>query len=333
MEKLIQCKNITVEFDVMHKGKNKVLKAVENVSLDIYKGEVLGIIGESGSGKSTLSSAILRLIREPGRISQGEVVYLNGENLLAISEKEFNKYRWKEVAAVFQAAQNALNPVITIKEHFKETYLAHKPNTKEEEILNKAKELLGFVRLEEKVLSSYPFELSGGMKQRVLIALSLLLDPKLIILDEPTTALDVITQWYILEILRKINKERGVAIVFLTHDISIIGSMVDRIAVMYAGEIVEIGDVMKVYKTPKHPYTKALLGAIPSLQDDISTRKSIKGAPVNMLDLKNECRFANRCVYAKKVGCNGLYENANALLKVSDNHFSKCGYWRDLDDE
>ncbi|MBB6622099.1 ABC transporter ATP-binding protein [Clostridium gasigenes] len=330
MEKLLECKNITVEFDVKYFNEDKILKAVDNVNLDIYKGEMLGIIGESGSGKSTLASAILNLVREPGRISTGEVVYFNGVNLLSLSENEYNKYRWKDISTVFQAAQNALNPIITIKEHFVETYITHVHKVSNEVMMKRIKELLDFVRLDEKVLDSYPFELSGGMKQRVLIALSLLLEPKLIILDEPTTALDVITQWYILEILRKINKEKGISIVFLTHDISIIGSMVDRIAVMYAGELVEVGDVLEVYETPKHPYTKALLYAIPSLHDDITTRKSIKGAPINMLDLKNECRFKSRCIYMNKVGCSGTDENSKELIRINDNHYSRCKYWEEI---
>lgn len=327
MEKLLECKNITVEFDVKYFNEDRILKAAENITLDIYKGEMLGIIGESGSGKSTLASAILNLVREPGRISSGEVVYFNGTNLLSLSEKEYNKYRWKDISTVFQAAQNALNPISTIKEHFIETYTTHVDNVSNEKMMKRIKELLDFVRLDEKVLGAYPFELSGGMKQRVLIALSLLLEPKLIILDEPTTALDVITQWYILEILRRINKEQGISIVFLTHDISIIGSMVDRIAVMYAGELVEVGDVLEVYETPRHPYTKALLAAIPSLYDDVTTRKSIKGAPINMLDLKGECRFKNRCIYREKVGCNGKEENSKELIKINENHYTRCKYW------
>jgi len=321
---------MTVEYEVRNHDENKVLKAVEDVSLTIYKGEMLGIIGESGSGKSTLASAVLNLIREPGRISEGTVTYFNGVNLLALSEKEYRQYRWKDIATVFQAAQNALNPIATVQDHFVETYLAHFPKTPEDQILERVKELLQFVRLDESVLASFAFELSGGMKQRVLIALSLLLEPKLIILDEPTTALDVITQWYILEILRKINQEKQIAIVFLTHDISIIGSMVDRIAVMYAGQFVEVGAVLDVYEQPKHPYTKALLSAIPSLFDEVTTRRSIKGSPVNMLDLKGECRFKSRCSLMKKVGCNGKEENSDALLETNKNHYSRCAYWREL---
>ncbi|VYU11269.1 ATP-binding cassette domain-containing protein [Clostridium paraputrificum] len=330
MEKLLDCKNITVEFDVKHFNGSKVLKAVDNVTLNINKGEILGIIGESGSGKSTLASAILNLIREPGRISSGEVIYFNGVNLLELSENEYNKYRWKDISTVFQAAQNALNPISTIKEHFLETYKAHVDNVSNEVMIGRIKEFLEFVRLDEKVLNSYPFELSGGMKQRVLIALSLLLEPKLIILDEPTTALDVITQWYILEILRKINKEKGISIVFLTHDISIIGSMVDRIAVMYAGQLVEVGNILEVYETPKHPYTKALLATIPSLEDDVTTREAIKGAPINMLDLKDECRFKNRCTHRERVGCNGKDENSKELIRINDNHYSRCKYWGEI---
>ncbi|MBE6054810.1 MAG: ABC transporter ATP-binding protein, partial [Clostridium sartagoforme] len=274
MKPLIEIKNLTIEFFL----KNGNLKACDNISFTIYKNEVVGIIGESGSGKSTLASGILNLVQAPGKITSGEVYYYDDEdnkiNLLNLSVNEFNQYRWKEIATVFQAAQNALNPVLKIKEHFIETVLAHSPNEKEEDILKKAEEVLKHVRLDKSVLEYYPHQLSGGMKQRVLIALSLILDPKVILLDEPTTALDVITQWYILDILKDIHKRLGVTLIFLTHDISVISGVIDRIAVMYAGELVEYGEVDDVFQDPSHPYTKGLLNAIPTLRDDVTKRKA-----------------------------------------------------------
>ncbi|WP_317913842.1 ABC transporter ATP-binding protein [Carnobacterium maltaromaticum] len=332
MDKIISVKDLTISFNLKQGKQIRTLKAVDQVSLDIQRGEMLGIIGESGSGKSTLAFGILNLVEAPGRITSGEVHFINGTSqqpsidLLKIDTKNQNKYRWEEIATVFQAAQSALNPIITVWEHFYETWQAHR-DAKElavEQVRQKVEELVHYVRLDVAVLEMYPFELSGGMKQRVLIALSLLLDPSVIILDEPTTALDVITQWYILEILKKINREKGITIIFLTHDISIISSMVDRIVVMYAGQIVEIGKTIDVYKNPSHPYTKALLEAIPTLTDDISTRKAIKGNTVNMLELDGTCRFKNRCIKTELVGCDGGSDKCQELFTVEASHEARC---------
>ncbi|OTN75482.1 hypothetical protein A5886_000552 [Enterococcus sp. 8G7_MSG3316] len=334
MDKIIEANHMTVCFN-LKKGKElRPLKAIEDVSIAIERGEILGIIGESGSGKSTLAFAILNLIDTPGEIIDGEVCYIDGEkkqvDLLTLSLKDEMAYRWQEVATVFQAAQSALNPIITVEEHFIETYAAHVKEWQKDQLLAHITELIEYVRLDKSVLKMYPFELSGGMKQRVLIALSLLLDPKVIILDEPTTALDVITQWYILEILRKINREKGITIIFLTHDISIVSSMVDRIAVMYAGQIVEIGPVGEVAQYPGHPYTQALLEAIPNLEDSIETRQSIRGATFNMLEADGTCRFKSRCSLARKINCEGLSSQCNQLFSVSNNHFARCAHANEM---
>lgn len=331
MDKIIEAKDITVSFNLKKNKQVVKMRAVDDVSLTIRKGEMLGIIGESGSGKSTLAFALLNLIESPGEISSGEVLYFNNDqdsvNLLSLSPQEENKYRWKEIATVFQAAQSALNPTITVEEHFKDTWEAHEgTNGDLKGFGEKVERLIQYVRLEKNVLKMYPFELSGGMKQRVLIALSLLLDPKVIILDEPTTALDVITQWYILDILKRINQEKKITIIFLTHDISIVSSMVDRIVVMYAGQIVEIGNVKEVVEHPGHPYTQALLKAIPTLDDRLETRKSIKGSTYNMLEADGTCRFKNRCALAEIVGCDGAKDKCDRLFEMSGDHAARCRY-------
>ncbi|WP_300350815.1 ABC transporter ATP-binding protein [Clostridium sp.] len=330
MEPILKVKDISVDFETK-RGK---LRAVDNVSLDIYKGEIIGVIGESGSGKSTLASAILNLVTSPGKISSGKVAYIAGEGketfLNELSSEELNKYRWTNIATVFQAAQNALNPVLKIKEHVLETVLAHEPNRNYDEIINKAKEVFKYVRLDEKVLDCYPHQLSGGMKQRTIIALSLLLDPEVIILDEPTTALDVITQWYIIDILRKIHTEFGVTMIFLTHDVSIIASVVDRIVVMYAGQVVEYGDVYTIFSKPSHPYTYGIINAIPSLFDEVKTRKAIPGAPPNLIGISKDCRFGERCMFKVKGKCMGTYGNSNKLIEVEKGQFSRCSMWKEV---
>lgn len=322
--KILQLKNITVEF----KLRNGVLKAVDNASIDVYEGEILGIVGESGSGKSTLASTILNIVSTPGRISSGEVIY-RGVDVLKMSDEELRCYRWQNVSMVFQAAQNSMNPVLKIKEQILETVFAHK-DISEREVMDKARKLLEYVRLDaEQVLNSYPHQLSGGMKQRTIIAMSLLLDPDIIILDEPTTALDVITQAYIMDILKTIHRDLGITMIFLTHDVSIIGKVADRIAVMYASNVVEIGSVEDAFYRSKHPYTNGLIHAAPSLIDDITCRRAIPGMPPNMMALPSGCRFNPRCSLCGKKMCTGMTQGE--LKEVTPGHFTTCVEWERIE--
>lgn len=331
MEPILEIKNLSIDFKV----RRGILRACDNISMSIYRGDIVGIIGESGSGKSTMASGILKTIKSPGCISDGEIIYHTPEgdkvDLLKLTEKEYSKYRWVNITTVFQAAQNVLNPSLKIKEHFLETAWAHKSKMSDKEILEKSKNLLKDVRLEERVLESYPYQLSGGMKQRTIIALSLLLEPDILILDEPTTALDVITQWYIIDILRKIHEERNITMIFMTHDVSIIGSIVDRLAVMYAGQLVEYGKVKDVFFNPTHPYTYGLMHAIPSLKDDLSKRVAIPGYPPNMLELPNICRFAPRCFVYRSGGCEGIKEKTDQMYLAKEEQFTRCYKWEILD--
>ena len=330
MEPILEIKNLCIDFQT----NGGAIRACDNVTIDFYRGDIIGIIGESGSGKSTLAAGILKTIREPGKISSGEILYhtKSGEviNLLSLSEKEYSKYRWCNITTVFQAAQNVLNPTLKIKDHFIETAFAHNEDNKytKKKILDKAALLLSQVRLEERVLDCYPYQLSGGMKQRTVIALSLLLEPDFLILDEPTTALDVITQWYIIDILRKVHKETGITMIFLTHDVSIIGSVVDRIGVMYCGQVVEYGNVMDVFKKPAHPYTFGLMNAIPSLRDDITTRKAIPGYPPNLLNLPKGCRFGPRCFLCEEGRCKAEDITVDKMIDIGEGQLTLCPAWK-----
>jgi len=279
------------------------VKAVNKVSLNVYKGEVLGIVGESGCGKSTLAYSILRLVPPPGRIVGGRIIYYGWnppKDITSIPEREIRKYRWREVSLIAQAAQSTLNPIMRIGEHFIDTAFAHGEKNKER-IIETAKKLLNYVMLDEGILDRYPHELSGGMKQRVIIALSLLLNPKLLILDEPTSALDLITQKCILNMLNRLKQELNLTMIFITHDLSILAEIATRIAVMYAGKIVEIAPVDNIFYDPKHPYTIGLINAIPSIVGDVHKVKSIPGIVPDLISPPPGCLFANRCPYASDI--------------------------------
>lgn len=332
MQPILEIRNLCIDF----KTNNGPLRACDSVSMTIYRGDIVGLIGESGSGKSTMASGILKTIKAPGKIAEGEIIYHTKDgkqvDLLKLSEAEYAKHRWTNITTVFQAAQNVLNPSLKIKEHFLETAWAHHTDMTDAQIIEKAKSLLADVRLEERVLDCYPHQLSGGMKQRTIIALSLLLEPDVLILDEPTTALDVITQWYIISILKKLHEKMGLTMIFLTHDVSIIGSIVDRIGVMYAGQLVEYGKVQDVFFHPTHPYTYGLMHAIPSLKDDVSKRRAIPGYPPNLLQLPNICRFKPRCQLALEGHCEGIKEKTDCMYDAKDQQLSRCYMWEKVNE-
>ena len=293
MTSLLSVKDLAVEFDL---GKG-ALRAVNGASLDVQQGEIMAIVGESGSGKTTLAFSIFNLVPPPGKIVGGEI-FFDGKEVLSLNPEELRKYRWKEVAMVFQAAQNVMNPVARIADQMIDTAQAH-GKTSKGEVIEHASELLKMVRLEpSQVLHSYPHELSGGMRQRVIIALGLLLDPRMLILDEPTTALDVVTQAYILDILTDIRDKLGLTMILLTHDMSIVAKVADRVGVMYAGRIMEVGKVEEIFYDARHPYTMGLIRAAPSLIGDIGDKKAIPGSPPDLLNPPAGCPFHPRCAYA-----------------------------------
>nr|WP_246580976.1 dipeptide/oligopeptide/nickel ABC transporter permease/ATP-binding protein [Deinococcus aestuarii] len=269
------------------------VRAVRDVSLDVKRGEFVGLAGESGCGKSTLAFAATRLLDPPGAVFGGEAV-LDGKDLLALSPEELRRVRWKDYSLVFQASMNILNPVIKIREQVYDAMQAHGVKDKGK-LEARAKELFRLVGIRESYLDAYPHQLSGGMKQRVVIAIALALEPKLVVMDEPTTALDVVVQRQILQEIDEVRRELGIAIIFITHDLSLLVEMSDRIAIMYAGEIVEEAPAADIYRQPKHPYTRRLMTAFPPLSGERERREGIPGRPPPLNLELTGCPFYDRC--------------------------------------
>lgn len=288
---ILEVKDLCVDF-FLPAG---VLRAVNHLNFNLPANRITGLVGESGSGKTTLTSAILRTVSNPGKITQGSILF-EDKDILKLTDKELKEFRWKETAMVFQAAQNCLNPSMTIKEQFIETYLAHKKDLRPNEITALSAKFLKDVRLDpERVLKSYPHEMSGGMKQRVMIAFARILEPAVLLLDEPTTALDVITQDYIFNILLGIHESTKMTMLLSTHDIAVVAKTCDYMAVMYGGTIVEMGDIYEMFEFPGHPYTKMLIQAAPSLTGDLKERVAIPGTPPDLVEKRKGCIFGKRC--------------------------------------
>lgn len=290
----LKVENLQVHYLTDH-GK---IRAVDDVSFEINDNESIGIVGESGSGKSTLGAALIRSVSPPGRILEGGI-FLEGTNLLELSDDCFNsQIRWKKIAVVFQGAMNSLDPVYRISEQMQELMRENKVKGKCDQLIDTA---LKDVGLDSWVANRYPHELSGGMKQRVVIAMALLLQPRILIADEPTTALDVLVQAQIMNLLKKLKAEKQMNIIMITHDISLISEIADRIGIMYAGQLVEFSSSYELLTNPKHPYTQALIQAIPRIHADSIRINSIKGNPPNMASPPSGCRFYERCPQAMNV--------------------------------
>lgn len=281
------------ELCVDYVSPNGIARAVNNVSLEIHSGETLGLAGESGCGKSTLAFAISRLHKMPALISEGEI-WFNGQDVLRMGEEQLRKFRWNEVSIVFQSAMNSLNPVISIGEQMSDVLLAHR-TLSPAQALERAAELLQVVGIHSSRLSSFPHQLSGGMRQRVVIAIALALNPKLIVMDEPTTALDVVVEREIMDELYELKEQFGFSVLFISHDLSLMGEISDRIGVMYAGKLVELGTADQIMNTPTHPYTQGLLASFPTIHGPKVRLTGIPGSPVNLLELPNGCAFQSRC--------------------------------------
>ncbi len=287
------------ELYLYYRVRAGLVKAVDGVFLDLYGNESLSVIGESGSGKSSLARALLRLLPKNVHRFEGNI-YIDGEDVMKLSDDEFNsRIRWNKVSIVPQASMNALNPVIKIGEQLAEPLIIHK-NMSKNEALDKAKEMLKFVGISQEFIDRYPFELSGGMKQRVVIAMALITQPSIVILDEPTSALDVLTQANIMNLLKKIKTDRKISYVFITHDIALSSEISDKVAVMYAGQIVEYSYAEKFYREPQHPYSQLLLSSVPTLREDRNVR-FIPGEPPSLLNPPPGCRFHPRCPYAMDI--------------------------------
>jgi peptide/nickel transport system ATP-binding protein len=320
MDKILEVKNLRLYY---HTSKG-VVKALDNVSFDLHKGETLGLVGESGCGKTTTGVALLRMPSPPGRIEEGSQIILDGRDIMGLSEKQLRKdVRWEEVAMVFQGAMNCLTPVYTIGDQMLETLQEHRDMDKVQanELI---KEYLNLVGLPPEVMGRYPHELSGGMKQRIVVATALFLKPKVVILDEPTTALDVIVQAQIINLLKKLKKTFDLSFIFITHDLALEAEVSDRICVMYAGKIAELGTNAQIYgkQGPMHPYTEKLLQATPLLKKKVEALSFIPGAPPDLIDPPKGCRFHPRC--------HKVFEKCKTeeppLLEIEPGHMVAC--WR-----
>ena len=287
---LVEVRDLTVDYV----GDNGIARAVNGISFDLKPGEAFGLAGESGCGKSTVAFALARLTRLPGLVSGGSIRFA-GEDVLALSGERLRRFRWSEVSFVFQSAMSALNPVTRISEQIDDAITAHRPNASVAERRARAAELLDMVGISPKRLDDYPHQFSGGMRQRICIAMALALEPKLIIMDEPTTALDVVVQRDIIEQVCELKNRFGFSILFITHDLGLMIEFCDRIGVMYAGELVEVAPASAILTSPQHPYTRALGRAFPALTGDRGRLEGIAGAPPSLMALPEGCRFNPRC--------------------------------------
>ena len=287
---LLEVKNLSMHYDTLEGN----VDAVKNISFSVNSGESFGIVGESGCGKTSVAMTLLQLQPENSVITQGSIK-LDGKELIGLSENDLRKVRWDSISIVFQGAMNAWNPVIKIGEQIREAMREHYPENSKQENINKIIELFSMVGLDESITDRYPHELSGGMKQRAVIALALSCDPKVIIADEPTTALDVVIQDQILNEIKKVQDLLGLSLIYISHDIAVIAEMTDKIAVMYAGSIVEIGPTKDVFKTPKHSYTRALLDSTPSIRGEKKKLRSLDGEPPSLIGDIKGCTFSPRC--------------------------------------
>lgn len=309
-------------------SRRGAVQALRGVSLDLHAGEVLALIGESGCGKSTLALALTRMLPGSARITGGSVVYRDEAgadvDLLGMDAEGLRRFRWKECAIVLQSALNAFNPVLRVRDHFLDTARAH-GLTDRAEVLGRTRRLLEMVQLEaSRVIGAYSHELSGGMRQRVLLALALLFSPRILILDEPTTALDILTQRAILDLLRRLQRSLGFSLVFISHDLAIAAELADRMATMYAGRVVEIASVEDAFYRPAHPYTAGLIRAVPTLAGDARELASIPGSPPDLVELPPGCKFHPRCPLADE-RCRA---EDPADERVGDGHLVACFHWQ-----
>ncbi|MCZ8516241.1 ABC transporter ATP-binding protein [Paenibacillus filicis] len=315
---LLEVKNLQTHF----KTDGGVVASVNGVSFTVSKGETLAIVGESGCGKSVTSLSIMRLVAPPGKVVGGEIL-LEGENLLGKSDKEMRKLRGNKISMIFQEPMTSLNPVFTIGNQLGEVFLNHQDVDKKQARAKSIAMLdsVGIPRA-DKIVDYYPHQLSGGMRQRVMIAMALACNPSLLIADEPTTALDVTIQAQILELLKSLSKQRDTGVVLITHDLGVVAEMADRVVVMYAGEVVEEAGVFDLFASPKHPYTKGLLGSLPKIDEQCEELDSIYGSVPNPLQMPSGCTFHPRCPIATEQ----CKSKKPPLEPVTAQHWARCFY-------
>ena len=315
MAELLDIRNLSVAFDT-DSGK---VYAVNNLSLKIGRKETLGLVGETGAGKTTTALAVMKLIQSPpGKITSGEII-LEGQDLMRVPEKDMFNIRGNKISMIFQDPMTSLNPVMTVGEQISEVIELHQKLSKDE-LRKKTEEMLEVVGIRKERINDYPHQFSGGMKQRVVIAMALACNPELIIADEPTTALDVTIQAQVLELMKNLKEKYDTSMILITHDLGVVAEICDYVSVIYAGSIVEYASVKDMYETPGHPYTKGLFNSIPSLDEDVESLTTIKGNPPDPSALSSGCRFHPRCDK-----CMEICKHTNPeFQEVSPGHFIAC---------
>lgn len=317
---------------ISYKTRRGSVQAVRGVTVDLLPGESLALIGESGSGKTTLGLAIVRLLADTAKVEPGQIIYRrNGRevDVLKLKANDLRAFRWQDCAMVFQSALNAFNPVLRVWDQVLDTARAHGWHDRQA-VRERFLDLLKFVQLDpNRVISAYPHELSGGMRQRTLLAMSLLLDPQILILDEPTTALDILTQRTIIHLLRRLKEEQNFTMIFISHDLAIAAELADRVATMYAGRMVELGKTEDIFYRPRHPYTLGLIRAVPTVTGGFEELSSIPGSPPDLIHLPSGCKFHPRCPFAT----DKCKQQEPELQTVGDQHEAACWHWQEVEKE
>jgi len=323
------------DLSIVYKARRGQVQAVRNISFDVERGEAVALIGESGSGKTTVGLGLMHLLPGTAKVLGGNATYRRHSNgsagpeieVLSLKGDNLRQFRWHECAMVFQSALNALNPVLRVSEHFIDTAKAHgylSGYRQTAALKQRSLQLLSMVRLDgERVWLSFPHELSGGMRQRVLIALALLLEPQLLILDEPTTALDILTQRNIMDVLKELRQRLGFAMLFISHDLALAAELADRVATVYAGRIIEIGDVRTIFRNPHHPYTIGLIKAVPTLRSERAALISVPGSPPDLIELPTGCKFHPRCPLSDE----RCRREDPELTELESGHKVACWHW------
>ena len=308
------------DLSIIYSTEDGVVRALNKANLQLHKGESLGLVGETGAGKTTLARGIMRLIpNPPGKITNGEIIY-EGKDLLKLKDKEMRQLRGRKISMIFQDPMTSLNPVMTAGDQIREVILTHDPGLSKKEGRKMAEDMLEMVGINASRYDDYPHQFSGGMKQRVVIAIALACNPTLLIADEPTTALDVTIQAQVLEMIHDLKEKNNTAMLLITHDLGVVAQNCDRVAIIYAGEIVEYGTLRQVYKNILHPYTEGLFGSVPSLDTTSKRLNAIDGMMPDPTQLPKGCKFADRCKFSEK----RCLENEPELIERADGHKVRC---------
>lgn len=313
--KILEVKDLSVEF----KSDDSIVRAVNGVSISIEEGETLGLVGETGAGKTTIARAILGIVPKPqGKVTQGEILF-DGENILELPEREMRKLRGNKIAMIFQDPMTALNPIERVGDQIEEAIKLHN-DIANADAVERAMQMLEMVGITRERYFEFPHQFSGGMKQRVVIAMALACNPKLLLADEPTTALDVTIQAQVLKMMSELKENLNTAVLMITHDLGVVASICQKVAVIYAGEIVEYGTLRQIFKTPKHPYTKGLFASLPKIDSKEKRLKPISGMMPDPANLPEGCKFAERCKFA----CEKCHNTIPRVATLADGHQVRC---------